>query len=393
MFTAFFLSYIIIHIPFSEYNTSVEIKELFRYSIVKESKSIYPPKKIDSFSNFTFDVENKENYEIYTINSNAHLKRKFLLPPQKPELPEGALKSWPNSDGFITYPVNGNFFIWYPRLGRYVYYFDEKGDFLFEKESSHYLQSFSTGAWILALAGDHSRAHILKPGLQPLIDVEGMLLVDYKISNDKSFALQICAVFLDGDIVFISPNKPKKYRISLGVPVKSISCDFENENFAVQAEMTVKIKDHEDKVIEKTTDVILTAKLLLPEKENENIKYEIISEYILDKVYSDTLPLAYNQEEYVLIMLPDNRVKIFSDNIQYELNLSEYRENSVNIDDYRAINIKKSVILWGQNDYYIFQKEGLSFYQKKDIVNITALRNIMTLQDEYGLQAISLKSQ
>ena len=379
IFCAFLGAYIFIHIPFTKFHSAIQIEEAFFYSINEESKGLPSKVKDKAFSTFTFDVENKEGFEIYSLNSLGLLKTKFVLPSKKPVLPDDTLKSWPDFDGYITYPVNGNFFIWYPRLGRYVYYFDDKGNFLFEKESTHYLQSFSSGAYVLALAGDHSRAHFLKPGLQPVTDIEGMLLIDYKLSENKETLIQACAVFLDGDIVFVNPKKQKQYRLTMGFPVKSISCDFENNIFAFQAENRT-ISENNDKETEKNTDVIITAKLLIPADDKEEADYEIISKHELDKLYPETLPLSYNKTGYLIYMLPDYTAAIIYENQKYEINMKKTGSVNSNINDYRFINMGSAVILWNKNGYSIFQKDGLVDYRNDEIVHASVVANNFFLQ-------------
>ncbi|MDH5717693.1 MAG: hypothetical protein OEZ22_08640 [Spirochaetia bacterium] len=394
-----FLSYILIHFPLTSYEPIVNVAPVYFYSFNNNLLSVPDEQLYNAPENIVFDVEynlnGRQQYKIYKLNKNGLLKESFLIPYEKPVNLPADVNSWPSSSGYITYPYNGSYYIWYPKLGRYVYYFDNDGTFLFEKENTRYLQSFSSGAWVFALAGDHSRLHILKPGLQDVIDTEGMLLIDYETASNKDSKFQFCGAFLDGDIIFMKPKESEKYRIKLKHPVKSISCDLNSGLFLVQIEKHLK----SEKKDEKLTDFLLLGKIKDPEnlKNDKKPEEEVLSEYTtlyelpLDKSETVTLPLVLNNENFFLTLLSNSQVLIFNEQKTKEISLKEHLANSENIEDWRAFSAEKTIVLWNTSHYYIFQKNGLAYFDKlNNAERAFSSDNFIFFQDSDGIKALKV---
>lgn len=144
-------------------------------------------------------------------------------------------------EGYITGPENGAYFIWYPQLGSQVYVFNEKGNFLWEKDESHYLHVLPRGRFILAAAGDHSRMTFMNPDFKVQADFQGVLFTRF-IADDRPELTtgQVCLSSLDGEVIVAHLDRRLYTRQKLGYALKSIACNFDTGDMAVIAERTVQ---------------------------------------------------------------------------------------------------------------------------------------------------------
>ncbi len=280
--------------------------------------------------------------------------------------------------GYLTYPRDGEYFVWYPKYGDHVLFFDAAGQFLWAKQSSHYLQVLPSGQWILAAAGDHSRFFLLHPDLKERISAEGMIMLSYDISGDTGTATastgtenasqtpeSVFAAFLDGDIVVVNPALNISSRISAGGPVKSIAANANGERFIVQTALPGS-----------NVDTIRIGHVDLEREDAQNVSADIswYSELELERSYPITLPLAVNNNAGLVMTPPAIQqdqtghkaespptatVSLFTlkGDVFYTKRIPLNDENpDGNLDDWRAARAGNALVLWSSERLLVFDK-------------------------------------
>ena len=154
-------------------------------------------------------------FTVYELHKNATALREFTLPPESVTHSKGFPVTLKGRPGFLSYPLGGDYFIWYPQLGPEIFFFDKTGNFLYEKKESRYLASSKHGNYLLAIAGDHSRAELLKPDMSSIFSAEGFLLTSYSVFDDKESLFRAGLAFLNGDLVFLEKDTMPAQRFSV----------------------------------------------------------------------------------------------------------------------------------------------------------------------------------
>lgn len=393
--SVFFLYFILLLFPFSSYTPQQEVTLRFFHSY-QNNEASYLLANANTQTNIPFvqsllpqnDTGGFSQYRIRQLDDGGNIRNEFIVPPQK-NLTIGNETIRINGNGFLTYPDDGSIFIWFPRLGGHVYYFDNEGRFLWQLNSTQYLQSFPSGRWMLSVAGDHSRFQIRLPNLEPMVDVEGMLLNDFRLSpvsssnhtddydNKTENDYLLCGGFIDGDIAFVQPNVEKEKqvkRIRTKKLLKSLWCNFSKNLFAVQLE---------EKQEGIPRDVIHFARI---DKINKTDKAkdddantqptfadtETFSSWLfsfpLPSYFPYKLPLAISGSgEEVALLLPtkeEHPQALLLDSqgeLKYRLLLNA---NFFDPDDWRITVLGDNFIFWNSEALYVLRSGGLIFAKK-----------------------------
>lgn len=160
-------------------------------------------------------------FTVYQLHKNATALREFTLPPETVTHSKGFPVTLKGKPGFLSYPLGGSYFIWYPQLGREIFFFDNTGSFLYEKKESRYLASSKYGNYLLAIAGDQSRAELLKPDMSSIFSAEGFILNSYAVLDDKRAPFRAGLAFLNGDVVFLEKDNLQAKRFNVGSRVRN----------------------------------------------------------------------------------------------------------------------------------------------------------------------------
>lgn len=181
-------------------------------------------------------------YSAHLLSERGELVRTMQLPGQTLTKADDSKISLENKEGYITGAENGAFFIWYPQIGSQVYMFNEQGQFLWEKDESHYLHVLPRGRYIMAAAGDHSRLTFMNPDFKTQADFQGVLFTHYLLDDNPDLAAQACLGSLDGEAIVAHFDRRLFMRTKLGYALKSLACDFATGELAAIVEKTVTVE-------------------------------------------------------------------------------------------------------------------------------------------------------
>lgn len=204
-------------------------------------------------------------YIAYGLNAAGAIVKTLRLPGKEVQKADETKISLAGKEGYITAPENGAYYIWYPQIGTQVYVFNEQGNFLWEKEESHYLNALPRGRFIIAAAGDHSRMLFMNPDFKIHADFQGVLFTRFIADDNPDLkTAQVCLGSLDGDVIVAHLDRKLYFRQKLGYALKSLHCDFETGELAAIVERTVEV----DKV-QKQVDFLLRMKFSLGQIKEE----------------------------------------------------------------------------------------------------------------------------
>lgn len=227
-------------------------------------------------------------YAAYGLDALGGIVRVLKLPGNSAAKADQSQVSFAGKEGYITGPENGAYFIWYPQLGSQVYVFNERGNLLWEKEESRYLQVLRQGRFILAAAGDHSRLVFLNPDFKIQADFQGMLFTQVSADDrpELRFA-QACLGSLDGEVIVVHLDRKLYTRQKLGYALKALACNFATGDMAAIVERTVNNKEGQVKQV----DFLLRLKFDLSEGEGAPAESLRLSAKVPELVHESELPL------------------------------------------------------------------------------------------------------
>ena len=327
-----------------------------------------------TFDYLTSDGNSRGNFQVVQISKNAESITKFNIPKES------------NGPEYLTYALAPDFFIKYPRISAKASFYDNNGNFLWDKINRHYVQVMPNGQHILAISGDHSRFFIKDPDLKEIVDFEGMLVVDYKIIENRPGRQKgpdVCVAFLDGDVVFYDISASTKVRFKLNGNLKSIACD--GENMAVLAH----IERNQNNQIQDFLVYVKVKQVQSNEPYNAEIKE--IFETALPEHYGHTLPIAlYNNRASVLLpgeqsikaLIFDQKGKLVE-----EVNLPVQSEEP---GDWRALSLPSAVVFWSSKDLLIFENT-LIYRLHQDLINAKTRNNHLFLQTPQEIVSFEIK--
>ncbi len=395
----FIFSFLFLHISFIQTGNSNEVH--FSYYVDLASS---PINTIDSS-----EISNNENVPIFTFHSILNDQEFWII---KLDRQGNLIENFILSDipkkkkGYITYPLDGSYFIWYPTLGSKSRIYDSKGNFLWDTPESRYLQSNPDTRWIMAFSGDHSAVEYMKLNFESILKVEGFMLVDHdsdqrygEISaKDENIMYDTCIAFLNGEIVFtkLIHENPKSIRVSLGIPLKSIDCNFKDGFFLAQIKSSTVEK--ESSSVEKKDsiprDVIVKGYLdsLLKDINSFQFKIELPASYPV------SLPLRISKEGIGSTLVPneDNGLEIwlFDDlgNIIKKYHWPEKLNSLQDLFSFRADKTDYNFIYSNDQSIILLNQEGILFYKKfSDIQKIVTVNDIFIIQDVNSIYAFEIR--
>lgn len=205
-------------------------------------------------------------YKAYSLDTAGQIMRIVSLPGNEIQKADQSSVKLEGKEGYITAPANGAYYIWYPQIGQQVYVFNEQGNFLWEKEESHYLHALPFGRLIMAAAGDHSRMIFMNPDFKTQADFQGVLFTRFVVDdNPEQKNAQVCLGSLDGEVIVAHIDRKVHLRQKLGYALKSLLCDFDKSELLAIVERTVTV----DKA-QKQVDFLLRGRFALkPPKEEK----------------------------------------------------------------------------------------------------------------------------
>lgn len=182
-------------------------------------------------------------YDAYGISGAGNLVRSIRLPGETVTKADGTTIALNGKEGYITAPESGAFYIWYPQIGQQVFVFNERGQFLWEKEESHYLHALPRGRYIMAAAGDHSRLVFMNPDFKTQADFQGVLFTRFITDDDPDLkTAQVCLGSLDGEVIIAHLDSKVFFRAKIGYALKALQCDFATGEMAAIVERTVEVE-------------------------------------------------------------------------------------------------------------------------------------------------------
>ena len=180
-------------------------------------------------------------YSAHLLSETGELVRTMQLPGSVLTKADDTKISLDGKEGYITGAENGAFYIWYPQIGSQVYMFNEQGQFLWEKDESHYLHVLPKGRFIMAAAGDHSRLTFMNPDFKVQADFQGVLFTRYVLDDNPDLTAQACLGSLDGEVIVAHFDRRLFMRTKLGYALKSLMCDFNTGELAAIVEKMVTV--------------------------------------------------------------------------------------------------------------------------------------------------------
>lgn len=230
--------WILWQIPFSTLN-AVTLPELTGFAPFADA----PPQKGETPALVFYRRAAAGQYDAYGISGAGSVVRSIRLPGESITRADGTTISLSGKEGYITAPETGAFYIWYPQIGQQVYVFNEQGQFLWEKEESHYLSALPRGRYIMAAAGDHSRMVFMNPDFKTQADFQGVLFTRFVTDDNPELkTAQVCLGSLDGEIIVAHLDRKVFFRSKIGYALKSLNCDFATGEMAAIAERTVEVE-------------------------------------------------------------------------------------------------------------------------------------------------------
>lgn len=227
-------------------------------------------------------------YDAFGISGAGNLVKSIRLPGDAITKADGTTIALNGKEGYITAPESGAFYVWYPQIGQYAYIFNERGQFLWEKEESHYLQALPRGRYIMAAAGDHSRMIFMNPDFKAQADFQGVLFTRFVIDDNPDLkSAQVCLGSLDGEVIVAHLDRKVFSRSKIGYALKSLQCDFATGEMAAIVERTVEV---EKTKVQK--DFLLRVKFTLAQPKGDVLQEGMRPvEPDLDTVLSTELPV------------------------------------------------------------------------------------------------------
>ncbi len=227
-------------------------------------------------------------YIAYGVGAAGGIVRSIRLPGAELKKADDTRISLTGKEGYITAPENGAYYVWYPQIGTQVYVFNEQGNFLWEKEESHYLNALPRGRYIMAAAGDHSRVVFMNPDFKVHADFQGVLFTRFVTDDNPDLkTAQVCIGSLDGEVIVAHLDQKLYFRHKLGYALKSLHCDFETGELAAIVERTVEV----DKVKMQKDFLLRIAFTLKPPKEEKPAEAMRMVPADLDAVLTAELPV------------------------------------------------------------------------------------------------------
>lgn len=375
---ALILFLVFYHIPVEELKRDQGVKALYHHdftinaSVLSDFAKEVPPV---IFHRGIGEPRNgyHSRYHVYKLSGNGQNLVTIELPPAGKKIKSELFGNISfQGSGFLTYPENGNFYTWYPRLGNQILFFDEKGRFLWAKASSHYLRAAPSGKWILAMAGDQSRAFFFYPDMKPIASVEGALMLSSSFAAQKEREVLYLA-FLGGEVVRFDLAAKKPVRFLMPGPVKSVTSSPSGEKFLAQVEK------------QPGKDTLIAA------KPGEGSDYAIEFEIELPRSYPATLPLA-RTETGIAWMTPAEggyEIHLADQDGALQESIAVASASESGIDDWRANLVADGVLFWSSKQYLVVEKT-LLLHRKLEIENAKTNENYFFLQNSSGVMAFEV---
>ena len=394
------LVYLFLHIPFEEAGSSKEV--YFRYynnfSGTERFSEIENSLKRDARKQREEGTESDQIILHTDIPSLNQIKVFFL-----DQSGLTATFNIPSRRGYLTYPRDGSFFIWYPVLGTKVRVFDYLGKFLWEIPESRYLQALEDDSGrILAFAGDESRVEFLKPDFSAVLDIEGFVLVSHQVNkfHSKELPYDACFGFLNGDVVLVNTLEKKKNRLSLGHPLKSMRCNFEEKYFLAQIQKNIRSEDISGSVKEKTVHKDFLLKVSFDSipfgQRGFSDQFKANSEFALPQSYPFSLPIHWLGED-IMVILPgeDLRIEILIANEEGEIKTTlEWPQkfvNSTELENFRIEDLNDLLAISTDTTLIILSQEKMNFrHDFNNITRIAYINNLLLVQTEKGILAFGI---
>ncbi len=378
--------YFLLHIPVSSVTAPATVSPGYYIDLNEPANNIsYQQGKQPVSLYYRAASEPVSTFRVFQINERGGVEKQLSLPTGGPLTnASGEPVDPPRGSGFLTAPAEGAFYIWYPRLGRYVYVFDQRGRFLWRKQESRYLESFASGKFILAMAGDHSRALFFKPSLEKVNDVEGHLAITYRLRNDdkEKARYHACMGFLDGDIVFLNNETQKNKRISTNKTLKSLDCNLDTGEFVAQIEGR-----------KQTERGVVARDQLIFDNIEQAISGDWQEEVMLKDHFPQTLPLALHPALAVVVTggpTGQRAVLIKDYEIQQELSLAAFGQGA-SVEDWQSQVLPGGVVLYNSKALLYFKAEGLVFFQSlRKNQRVVAQGNTVFLQNSNHIFSVKL---
>lgn len=267
------------HVTFHKAGLSVEIQEVFVFD--KNSGENLSLQKSPGARTFSFPPPDYEGDWLAYHKSESGISPEpvKITPPENSE------------SGFLAYPDNGSFFIWYPQLGSKIAFFNEKGDFLMEREETRYLEVSPDGRYLLAAAGDHSRAEFTNPNLDPIADVEGLIFHQWSFARNHSSGIDACIFFLSGEMAAFDLQQKKRILYQFPGMIKSGTCEYDNE-FAL-----IHYRNPQNP----QTDIISRLNL---KRTSDFLQFSQKPQtlYQIPQAMTTTIPIAYSRETLLIVV-------------------------------------------------------------------------------------------
>lgn len=247
-------------IPFSS-TAEIKLPEIAAFTAFSEAAAVADKPVAAVF----YQRTGAGQYRVFGLSVDGAIVRMLNLPGEKIVKADQTSISLAGKEGYITAPENGAYYIWYPQIGSQVYVFNEHGNFLWDKDESHYLQVLPRGRYLLAAAGDHSRMIFMNPDFKMQADFQGVLFTRYVVDDNPDLKnAQVCLGSLDGEVIVAHIDQKVYLRQKLGYALKSLLCNFETSELTAIIERTVVV----DK-IPKQVDFLLRAKFSLKPPKND----------------------------------------------------------------------------------------------------------------------------
>jgi len=387
------LIYFLLALPLAVFIFLYPLKELKKNIIVS-------PIIIIEKNQFSFFDKYTGNKDIFFQQPLKQNKSKIIIVnPKKREISQLTLPndSWKKkvsnkreytkqkSNGYVTFDQTAQFFIWYPQIGNYVDYYNNDGIFLWQKRESRYLRIFNHSKNILAISGDHSRMGILDPSGEELLNVEGSLFVDYKLSNKKNGLISLCGVFLGGDIVYINSNNNKINKVRIQGQIKSINCNFRT-GFTIVHVLREKQKIQYDEILlmQPQLNFSLTTGLIT------EIKYKTLKSIKLPEIFPYTIPMCLFGNQHYFFLNKKNEVLHWEiGNIKQPKTINSIISTASPIANFRCISNDSTVALYNHNLLHLFDKFGKLYEHKTNIISFFEKEGIYWLQSEKYILAFA----
>lgn len=233
-----FATWLIWQIPFSS-TDEIRLPEISAFASYADAT----PAAAESPALVFFRKGEVGQYTAYGVNAAGAMVRQQRLPGGEITKADDTKISLSGKEGYLTAPENGAYYIWYPQIGTQVYVFNEQGNFLWEKEESHYLNALPRGRFIMAAAGDHSRLVFMNPDFKVHADFQGVLFTRFIVDDNPDLkTAQVCLASLDGELIIAHLDRKLYARHKLGYALKALQCDFETGEFAAIVERSVDVE-------------------------------------------------------------------------------------------------------------------------------------------------------